>query len=351
MMPPSAPPLASPPAETKLWQLGIGLIVFGCMSSSIGLLLMKRSTDVEDTLPLYKRWRWLLGFLFLVVNATIIDLIAYGITPLSLIAPFAGLTMVFSLMLARSGLFGVHESLTERQIVGTAFVILGVTTVSVFGPHSSDEPTMAEIFDDFSNPTFIMFASLTLSMVALYLMLLFWSRLESCRPSPASRFRTVLSAYCAAVCGAESQLFLKVVSVGLREVTTGGDSSAARQPAFILSLIGLALTAPLQLYLLNSTLASSPVSYAVPLYQALLIMLTAGAGGIFFKEFSDITIANGVLFTLGATVAMAGLAVLSLKVVEVKSRASSQTEFIAFEDDMGLRKPAILSDEIGRAHV
>lgn len=52
---------------------------------------MKLSSDVrEGELKPWLRWRWWLGFVLLVVNATAIDLIAYGITPLSLIAPFAG---------------------------------------------------------------------------------------------------------------------------------------------------------------------------------------------------------------------------------------------------------------------
>jgi multidrug transporter EmrE-like cation transporter len=82
-----------------------------------------------------------------------------------------------------------------------------------------------------------------------------------------------------------------------------------------------ALTAPLQLYLLNSTLASSPVSYAVPLYQALLIMLTAAAGGIFFREFAHISAQNGALFLLGVATAMGGLAMLSPRGGESARRA------------------------------
>ena len=115
-----------------------------------------------------------------------------------------------------------------------------------------------------------MFVSLTLSLVALYLVLLWTPRLEPYRPSPTSPWTTLFSAFCSAVCGAQSQLFLKVISVGLRFFTTGGDPNAAVTPAFILSLIGLAVTAPLQLYLLNSTLASSPIGYAVPLCTSTL---------------------------------------------------------------------------------
>jgi len=43
-------------------------------------------------------------------------------------------------------------------------------------------------------------------------------------------------------------------------------------------------------------------------------MLTVAAGGIFFKEFADISFARGVLFCVGAAVALGGLVVLSLKV-------------------------------------
>lgn len=221
--------------------VGILLIILGCLSSSIGLLLMKRSTDVEETLPFHKRWRWMGGFVFLVVNATIIDLFAYAITPLSLIAPFAGLTMVFTLILARFGLVsGVEEPLSRSQVIATVLVVVGVTIVSVAQARpASDEPGMAELLGFFYNPTFVVFATLTLSTVAIYLALLSWPPLRHWRPPTDTCASTVLSAYCASVCGAESQLFLKVVSVGLHEAGGLGDPGAVAQPAFLLSLLGL----------------------------------------------------------------------------------------------------------------
>ncbi len=50
----------------------------------------------------------------------------------------------------------------------------------------------------------------------------------------------------------------------------GGDSF----PLAWLALLGLALSAPTQLYLLNTTLASSSVALSVPLYSSLIILLT-----------------------------------------------------------------------------
>ena len=69
------------------------------------------------------------------------------------------------------------------------------------------------------------------------------------------------------------------------QVTAVGYGPVASQPAVYVAIFGLGLTAPMQLYLLNTTLASSPISYAVPVYQALLVMLTTAAGGLFFQEF------------------------------------------------------------------
>ena len=44
------------------------------------------------------------------------------------------------------------------------------------------------------------------------------------------------------------------------------------------------MCALVQLTFLNQTLANSPVSYGVPMYQALLTVLTILTGGIFFSE-------------------------------------------------------------------
>eukprot|EP00962_Isochrysis_galbana_P037605 scaffold13209_cov91-Isochrysis_galbana.AAC.2 len=154
---------------------------------------MKLSSDRrEGELSFWRRWRWWLGFFLLVVNATAIDLIAYGITPLSLIAPFAGcaprawmeasghpyppgscsghvsprpsharrpvwrqaknktpprirpspfpaptirLTIVFSSLLAATGCLIEREVPSARGAMATLLVLTGVTIVSVFAPH------------------------------------------------------------------------------------------------------------------------------------------------------------------------------------------------------------------------
>ena len=291
--------------------IGLALVICGCASSAIGLALMKKSSETESHLPLWRRVRWIGGFVFLVVNATVLDLIAYGMVPLALIAPFAGLTMVFSLALAASGLIHSRERLTVKHALGAMLVISGVTLASTFGPHvSTNVDSMAAILGYFESTGFIAFSSLTLVTVGIYLAVLHVKSLSRWKPSPTSKLTTVYSAYTASVCGALSQLFMKVVSLAIHDATSVGAGAVLKEPAVFVALAGLVTCAPLQLYLLNSTLASSPVSYAVPVYQALLVMLTTAAGGIFFLEFEKTSVSGDLAYGFGGAAAIVGLMIL-----------------------------------------
>ena len=71
--------------------------------TSAGLLLMKSAGDESD-IPIYRNRKWLAGFFLLGIVATIVEVSVLAVLPLSLVAPFAGLTIVFSLILASTGL-------------------------------------------------------------------------------------------------------------------------------------------------------------------------------------------------------------------------------------------------------
>ena len=86
------------------------------------------------------------------------------------------------------------------------------------------------------------------------------------------------------------------------------------------------MCAPLQLYLLNSSLGSAPTTYAVPCYQALLVLWNACAGGVFFHEFAMLTPQGALGMGAGFVIAVAGIGALSLaaaKPQEGEAEASS----------------------------
>ena len=78
------------------------------------------------------RWHFYAGLFILIGNASLLDVVAFAITPLSLIAPFAGMTIVFTLLLAACGCVGVHERPPRDAMTAIALVVTGVTAAAIF---------------------------------------------------------------------------------------------------------------------------------------------------------------------------------------------------------------------------
>lgn len=291
------------------WALGQLIAVVSCLSASLGLLFFKESADVEAHLPLIKRWRWFVGFGFILLNGLILDPITFALAPLSLIAPMAGLTMVITVLLviAYRG-----ERLSRRDGGCLAMVLIGIILVALCGPHPLSEPPLSQMAGFARNPQFLAFACTSLLTVALNLALGHSPCLIRFRPAPCSFAWMLLSAYAAASCGGLTQISLKIVATGVRAAVETDALAPLRAPVVPLALLALAACAPLQLYLLHATLTSSPVKHAVPVYQALLTLLSSAAGGVFFAEFARIPAGALLGFGAGISTIIGGIAALSM---------------------------------------
>jgi hypothetical protein len=292
---------------------GIGYVAASCMLSSIALVLMKASADTEAEQPMWRRYRWLCGFACM-LGAAPLSVMALASIPLSMAAPFAGLTIVFSLMLAASGLLGERELLSRSEVACAMLVLAGVTTVALCGPRSDGHrPSVDELLGRFHDGDFLAFACVLLSPIVLWAPCLAIPRV---RPAwyvsfNATKLGTACSALCAAACGALSQLCLKVIAVCSAHIATGDPENPTTRGGFWLAVVGLLCMAPLQLFLLDATLGASSVAFGVPIYQSLLIILTTAMGGVFFLEFAHATPASIGGFAFGVAAAMLGVAILS----------------------------------------
>jgi len=256
--------------------LGELMIVVGCLSSAVGMLYMKLSSEVgEASLPLCQRWRWAVGFVLLVVNATAFDIIAYGMTPLSMIAPFAGLTIVFSSLLAWTGLLTKREQLTPSGAAATVLVIGGITGVSVFGPRGDGSPSVLRLTADS-----VALVAAAFGLVAVWLIL----RRTRLAPPHSSWLMTIASSTTSACCGLVTQVALKQISGTVVTSVMAGSTRAWSDPLTWGSFVAIGLSSPLQLYLLNETLAGAKVSLAVPAYQSTLIVMNLLAAGVVYGE-------------------------------------------------------------------
>ncbi|KAL1521069.1 hypothetical protein AB1Y20_022624 [Prymnesium parvum] len=291
--------------------LGLLAIVTGCFSSALGFQLMKLSSVMEASLPLYGAPRWLAGFFLLAVVQTLADALSLSFLPLSVVAPFAGLTICFTLLLASSGLFGEPEELSRSDLVGALCVLLGVASVSVFSPHPAEEQTVDELAAaaaKFALPLGIVLVSVAGCLGAVAMR----------RP-----VHIILAAAGAASCGALSQTFLKLVSLEAKE-SIGGES-LFEDPTLILSLSGLLFTAPSQLRLLTAALAVARASLAVPLYQSSLIAFTTSIGGVAFNEFASMQGLSVWGYSGGLLLATVGLVLLSMTSEDTAPASDSES--------------------------
>ena len=165
-------PSPSPVAPNKFptWGYGVILTICGQFTSTAGLLLLKRSSSLESHLIWYQRKYFWLGVLCVFSNGAGIDIVALALAPLSLIAPFAALSIVFSNVLAATGTFVPQEQVTCTAVIANVIIIGGIVLSCYFGPHDSSSHTMAEMANDVTQRNFLIFAIPSLAVVVLYLM-------------------------------------------------------------------------------------------------------------------------------------------------------------------------------------
>ena len=189
------------------WILGMILVLLGCCCSAVGLVLLKHSTNVEEHLPLHRRPFWATGVVFLIVNASVIDVIAFSLAPLTLVAPFSGVTIVLTTWLASSGLLFVKETVDMWDVTSTAIALVGVTMTTTFGPHVDEAKGANELAACFGQLDVHIFAAVSFGIFGLVWLLYFstpWLR-------EMMPFRICVYAYTAALAGSASMLLLKVV--------------------------------------------------------------------------------------------------------------------------------------------
>ena len=103
--------------QEPLWVLGLCLMVLGTFASALGMLCLKRAHGPAfAAIPWYRNtWFWG-GIMLFAVTAAGLDVVVFDVTPLGLIAPFAGLTIVVSFLFATVGCCGVRETPSKTTL-------------------------------------------------------------------------------------------------------------------------------------------------------------------------------------------------------------------------------------------
>lgn len=287
--------------------LGVLLLFLASVCNTIAFALMKQSSEREASLAFHHRWRWASAVFLFVTAGGVLDPAAFNMVPLSIAAAFSGLTIILTVLIASSGLMHAREVTNGVQRLGVGLATVGIILVSAYGPRQDADSTLDREFQRFND---LLFVEFTVAIVGIgaYMLALRFAPPERFWMSPLSLSATIVSALVAAACAALVSVFLKEIGF---VVQTAIEQSAASifHPTMLVALAGVAVISPLQLLLLNVVVASSPITFAVPIYQGLVTLLTAIVGGVFFQEFRHAS-PSGV-YTFGIGLTLGGVSLLS----------------------------------------
>ena len=290
--------------DEKLVALGIALATVGACVSGYGMNLLKASAHCEDHLPWYKRRKMMLGLLLVTCVNTGLDGVAFAVTPLSIIAPIGGFTIVSSVLFARCGVAGVQESVSKAQWMAAGSVVVGVAFVDEYGPRPDPVLNSTLVLQRIDGEAFSIYESATLAVVLASISML---RLNVIRGTGITT--AVATALAAGMCSGVTMTMMKVMAVCTASWIVHGQLPFAIFN-FWYALLQLVVVALVLMYLLRICMASAAMSVSSSLYQSSLIIFTITAGCAFYGELADLDTAGLVVFVCGVSFVILGLAVL-----------------------------------------
>lgn len=287
--------------------VGLCLATMASFSASLSHLLFRRSSHAEQHLPWFLRWRWFLAcFTLLAVHSTFATA-SLTLLPLTVTAPFSGVTMSCSVWLGHCGACGVSERLTLVDLAWTLCVLAGVVTVSVVEATVERQPLSQEgLLQVAGQPVFIAFW--LVHTFAGYA----WLLLQRLVPSEAPLSSVFISAVLGAVASALTKSFAKLAGASVSLAFMNVASVDFPPWFFAASVAGLVTSAPLDLLLLSRTIMSANLVIAVPLYESLIVVASATAGSFVFSDTAEYSTAQWASLLFGLGLVLSGVVALGI---------------------------------------
>ena len=143
--------LPSTVTPSEFWWIGVLLDMIATLAGTIGKQLLRYAV-------LTKEMRYYpLGLFFTAVVDPVFDLSAYSFAAQSIIAPCAGMVVVWNVLLAP---YTLQEKLTASRLIGAVLVCIGTVIMGLCGNHDEVDRTVAEYIALFSRPAAIIYYAL-----------------------------------------------------------------------------------------------------------------------------------------------------------------------------------------------
>lgn len=290
--------------------VGVILGILASLITCLGLNLQKLSLcdKANEKVPSWKQPRWIAGFACVLVGS-ILDFVAFGLAPQSLLAPLAALSLIWNLFLASSLL---NEKYTLNDVVATVLILIGTGFTIIFASHVEKGYSLEQLKSLYAKDRMLIYGIIVPSMLLFHYYLI-----HSVSKSPiiTSNYRNksgmVGYAGFAGIAGGQSVLFAKSTIELIKDASHG--NRVFYDPVTYLIILMMIGSLLIQISFLNGGLKGYDALKVIPVYQSYWILSSVLGGLVYFGEYEDLNATQLFWFFLGLITTFVGLAVLTYK--------------------------------------
>ena len=328
--PPVSPPPSSPEEETSILDgaFGIALGIFLGASASIGINIGNNMQALGLKMGGYNAGGDNAGGeggdgkegkpgdkIFTVgtvifVTSSIINFVAFGFAPASVLAPLESIQFVANLLFNHY-VNGAHIS--RRMINGVVLVMVGCSTAVGLGPTSVFKFTIQDLVDYWTSTAWILYLwlviMLTIGAECTYFYYNEQIRKTGRAPPYAKTVLPVSFAMSSALIGTQSVVQAKALSECLEQLFKG--VIVFKHLYFWMALFLFVSLVAVWLFRLTKALEFFDPLFIIPLLQSNYILFATISGGIYFKEFDSLKGYQWFGFVSGIGIMFSGLYLLA----------------------------------------
>jgi drug/metabolite transporter (DMT)-like permease len=293
---------------------GVVVSIVCSVCNSVGMGLQKLTHRRLESRPAADRayWRepqWLFGLLAMTL-ASVCALGNYALLGQSRAAAMASLTIVTNAVMAR---YLLGEPFALRDAAVAALIMAGIVVAVVFGSSAggaSSIPLQA-LLDTIDRPAAAGMAAGVVCVAAAFVAFITYAvRRGAARTHIEARLECACRAFLAGLCSGLTGFLAKGVVVTVEAMFRAKSVDDLRMYQFWLFLIFLPVSIVLQLRELNGGLRRFDATEVVPAYQAAIVIWGVTFGWGFYQENEALETFDEVMFALGVSVSILGIAAI-----------------------------------------
>lgn len=248
--------------------------------------------------------------LFIVAN--IMNFVSFGFAPQSLLSSLGSLQFVSNVFFSK---FLHGQKVTKHVIVSTCVIIVGVVMVMTTADRSSQSYDSEELIALYEQTPYISYlvtgTLISLICEGIYLKMErdASERMEDSDDIVDHWSQPILFAVVSGFFGTQGLIFSKSMSVLLR-LTFQGENQFAKWFIYFILPCFIACTV-FWLKRLGFALRHFKDNSIIPIMQVVWILLSVIAGGLYFREFENLSSVQAVFFSLGLITVIAGVVMIS----------------------------------------